>query len=269
MACNHDCDNCGESCDEREIKAKPHALSNIKKVIGIISGKGGVGKSTVTSLLACAMKKKGKKVALLDADVTGPSIPKLFGIKDKALGSNEGIFPVMTKGGMAVMSVNLLLENETDPVIWRGPVIAGAIKQFWSDVIWNDVDYMFVDMPPGTGDVALTVFQSLPVDGVIIVTSPQELSNMIVAKAIKMANLMNVPVLGLIENMSYFTCPDCGKSHDIFGKSHAAETAESFGIKLLARLPLDPELTALCDGGLTEKADVLPIAATADILTDL
>lgn len=165
------------------------------------------------------MKKKGKKVALLDADVTGPSIPKLFGIKDKALGSNEGIFPVMTKGGMAVMSVNLLLENETDPVIWRGPVIAGAIKQFWSDVIWNDVDYMFVDMPPGTGDVALTVFQSLPVDGVIIVTSPQELSNMIVAKAIKMANLMNVPVLGLIENMSYFTCPDCGKSHDIFGKA--------------------------------------------------
>ena len=251
MACNHDCDNCGESCDEREIKAKPHALSNIKKVIGIISGKGGVGKSTVTSLLACAMKKKGKKVALLDADVTGPSIPKLFGIKDKALGSNEGIFPVMTKGGMAVMSVNLLLENETDPVIWRGPVIAGAIKQFWSDVLWNDVDYMFVDMPPGTGDVALTVFQSLPVDGVIIVTSPQELSNMIVAKAIKMANLMNVPVLGLIENMSYFTCPDCGKSHDIFGKSHAAETAERFGIKLLARLPLDPDLTALCDVGLT------------------
>ena len=202
MACNHDCENCGESCDERDMKAKPHALSKIKKVIGIISGKGGVGKSTVTSLLACAMSKKGNKVALLDADVTGPSIPKLFGIKEKALGSNEGLFPVMTKGGMEVMSVNLLLENETDPVIWRGPVIAGAIKQFWSDVIWNDVDYMFVDMPPGTGDVALTVFQSLPVDGVIIVTAPQGLSNMIVAKAIKMADLMNGPVLGLIQNMS-------------------------------------------------------------------
>lgn len=271
MSCNHDCASCGESCDERQTvgKDKPHALSNIKKVIGIVSGKGGVGKSTVTSLLACAMSKKGKKVALLDADVTGPSIPKLFGLKEKAMGSNDGIFPVLTKGGMEVMSVNLLLENETDPVVWRGPVIAGAIKQFWSEVIWNDVDYMFVDMPPGTGDVALTVFQSLPVDGIIIVTSPQQLSNMIVAKAIKMANLMNVPVLGLIENMSYFTCPDCGKNYEIFGASHAAETAQNFGIKLLARLPLDPELTSLCDSGLTEKADVLPLAAAVDLIASL
>ncbi len=270
MGCNHDCGNCGENCGEKEsLKEKPHALSNIKKVIGIISGKGGVGKSTVTSLLACAMQRKGKKVALLDADVTGPSIPKLFGLKEKAMGTPEGLFPVLTKSGMEVMSVNLLLENDTDPVIWRGPVIAGAVKQFWSEVIWNDVDYMFVDMPPGTGDVALTVFQSIPVDGVIIVTSPQSLSNMIVAKAIKMANMMNVPVLGLIENMSYFVCPDCGKSHDIFGESHAQKTADEFGIKLLARLPLDSDLTALCDAGLTEKADVLPIAAAADILTDL
>lgn len=271
MECDHDCSSCGESCSERKesLKEKSHPLSNVKKVIGVISGKGGVGKSTVTALLACAMRKKGKKVAVLDADVTGPSIPKLFGIRDKAIGSNEGLFPAVTKSGLEVMSVNLLLENDTDPVVWRGPVISGAVKQFWTDVIWNDVDYMFVDMPPGTGDVALTVFQSLPIDGVVIVTSPQGLSNMIVAKAIKMAQMMNVPVLGLIENMSYFVCDKCGEKHEIFGQSHAEETAREFGIKLLARLALDPDLTALCDSGLTEKADVLPVSAAADMLEEM
>lgn len=255
MSCNHNCENCAEKSADCG-KEKTHPLSSVKKVIGVISGKGGVGKSTVTALLASAERKKGKKVAVLDADVTGPSIPKLFGLKEKAMGSGEGLFPVMSKGGIEVMSVNLLLEDDTDPVVWRGPVIAGAIKQFWSEVIWNDVDYMFVDMPPGTGDVALTVFQSLPVDGVIIVTSPQSLSNMIVSKAIKMANLMKVPVLGLVENMSYFVCPDCGKKHEIFGESNAASTAKAFGVKLLARLQIDPALTALCDDGLVEKAEV-------------
>ncbi len=240
-----------------------------ENVLLFASSKGGVGKSTVTALLACAMNKKGKKTAILDADVTGPSIPKLFGIREKATGSNEGMFPALTKDGIEVMSVNLLLENDTDPVVWRGPVIAGAVKQFWGEVIWNDIDYMFVDMPPGTGDVALTVFQSLPVDGVIIVTSPQELSNMIVAKAVKMAQLMKVPVLGLVENMSGFVCPDCGKMHEIFGKSHAQQTAKEMGIKLLAKLPLDPDLTALCDAGLTEKADVLPIMAAVDVISSL
>lgn len=270
MGCNHDCDSCGSACGEKDsLIEKAHPLSNVKKVIGVVSGKGGVGKSTVTALLACAMNKKGKKTAILDADVTGPSIPKLFGIREKATGSNEGMFPALTKDGIEVMSVNLLLENDTDPVVWRGPVIAGAVKQFWGEVIWNDIDYMFVDMPPGTGDVALTVFQSLPVDGVIIVTSPQELSNMIVAKAVKMAQLMKVPVLGLVENMSGFVCPDCGKMHEIFGKSHAQQTADEMGIKLLAKLPLDPDLTALCDAGLTEKADVLPIMAAVDVISSL
>lgn len=270
MGCNHDCDNCGSDCKDKDsLIEKAHPLSAVKKVIGVVSGKGGVGKSTITALLACAMKRKGKKTAILDADVTGPSIPKLFGIREKASGSNEGMFPAVTKSGIEVMSVNLLLEHDTDPVVWRGPVIAGAVKQFWSEVIWNDVDYMFVDMPPGTGDVALTVFQSLPVDGVIIVTSPQELSNMIVAKAVKMAQLMNVPVLGLVENMSGFVCPDCGRTHEIFGKSHARQTADELGIRLLAKLPIDPDLTALCDAGLTEKADVLPIMAAADVISSL
>lgn len=270
MGCNHDCDNCGSDCGEKDsLKAKAHPLSNVKKVIGVISGKGGVGKSTVTALLACAMNKKGKKTAVLDTDVTGPSIPKLFGVKGGIQGNGEAMFPAVTKSGIEMISVNLLIDDPTGPVIWRGPVIGGAVKQFWSDVIWNDVDYMFVDMPPGTGDVALTVFQSLPVDGVIIVTSPQELSNMIVAKAIKMANMMNIPVIGLVENMSYFVCPDCGKTHEIFGKSHAQQTADEFGIKLLAKLPIDPDLTALCDAGLTEKAEVLPIMAAVDVISSL
>lgn len=270
MGCNHDCDSCGSDCGEKDsLKEKLHELSTVKKVIGVVSGKGGVGKSLVTSLLASAMRKKGRSVAVLDADVTGPSIPKLFGLKEKARGDGSGLYPVRTREGIAVMSVNLLLEKETDPVVWRGPVIAGAVKQFWGEVVWNDVDFMFVDMPPGTGDVALTVFQSLPVDGIVIVTTPQELSNMIVAKAVNMAKLMNIPVLGLVENMSYFECPDCGKKHEIFGKSHAEQTAADYGIRLLARLPLDPDVTALCDAGLVEKADVLQIAAAADVIEGL
>lgn len=270
MGCNHDCESCGSDCGEKDsLIEKLHPLSTVKKVIGIVSGKGGVGKSSVTALLASAMSKKGKKTAILDADVTGPSIPKLFGLKERAKGDGTALYPVLTKGGIAVMSVNLLLENDTDPVVWRGPVIASAVKQFWGEVVWNDVDFMFVDMPPGTGDVALTVFQSIPLDSIIIVTSPQELSNMIVAKAVNMAKMMNVPVLGLIENMSYFTCPDCGKKHEIFGASHAAQTAEKFGMRLLARLPLDPDLTALSDSGLTEKADVLPLSAAADLLLQM
>ena len=262
MECNHDCGSCGESCADREsenAKDKPHPLSNIKKVIGIVSGKGGVGKSTVTALLASAMRKKNKKVALLDADVTGPSIPKLFGLKEKAMGSNEGIFPVLTKGGMEVMSVNLLLEHDTDPVVWRGPVISGAVKQFWSDVIWNEVDYMFVDMPPGTGDVALTVFGSLPVDGVIIVTSPQELSNMVVAKAIKMAQMMNVPILGIVENMSYIKCPDCGRKIPIFGESKVDAIAMEYGIPNVAKLPIDKSLTVCADSGKMEEVEDNPL----------
>lgn len=270
MGCNHDCDSCGSDCGEKDsLKEKLHPLSSVKKVIGIVSGKGGVGKSLVTALLASAMRKKGKKVAVLDADITGPSMPKLFGLKEKAMGDGSALYPVLTGGGIEVMSVNLLLENDTDPVVWRGPIIGGAIKQFWGEVVWNDVDFMFVDMPPGTGDVALTVFQSLPVDGIVIVTSPQELSNMIVAKAVNMAKMMNVPIIGLVENMSYFVCPDCGKETPIFGKSNAQKTCSDFGIRLLARLPIDPDITALCDGGLIEKADVTQIAAAADILENL
>ncbi len=259
--CNHDCASCNANCSERaEIqKEKPNSASNIKKVIAVVSGKGGVGKSMVTALTACAMKRRGKKVAVLDADITGPSVPKAFGIKEKAMGTDQGVFPAMSVGGIEIMSVNLLLENDTDPVLWRGPIIAGAVKQFWTDVIWNDVDFMFIDMPPGTGDVPLTVFQSLPVDGIIVVTSPQELVSMIVAKAVKMAKMMNIPVLGIVENMSYFKCPDCGKEFEIFGKSKLDETAKEFGIPLVAKLPIDPEMAQACDQGKIEafKTDAL------------
>ncbi len=259
--CNHDCASCSANCSERaEIqKEKPNSASNIKKVIAVVSGKGGVGKSMVTALTACAMKRRGKKVAVLDADITGPSVPKAFGIKEKAVGTDAGVFPAMSVGGIEVMSVNLLLENDTDPVLWRGPIIGGAVKQFWTDVIWNDVDFMFIDMPPGTGDVPLTVFQSLPVDGIIVVTSPQELVSMIVAKAVKMAKMMNVPVLGIVENMSYFKCPDCGKTFEIFGKSRVDATAEEFGIPLVAKLPIDPKMAEACDAGRIEafKTDAL------------
>lgn len=221
-------------------------------MIGIVSGKGGVGKSAVTSMLAAAANREGLKTAVLDADITGPSIPKVFGLKNRARANPDGILPELTKTGIKVMSVNLLLESETDPVVWRGPVISGTVKQFWTDVIWGDVDYMFVDMPPGTGDVALTVFQSLPIDGIIIVTSPQELVSMIVEKAVKMADMMNIPILGLVENMSYFECPDCGRRHSIYGESHIEEIAAQYDIPVLAKLPIDPQLAKLCDQGTIE-----------------
>ena len=227
-------------------------MSNIGKVIGVVSGKGGVGKTLVSSLLAVSMKRLGKNVGILDADITGPSVPKAFGVHDKADACEFGIIPVKSKLGIDVMSVNLLLENESDPVVWRGPVIAGVVKQFWTDVIWKDIDYLFVDMPPGTGDVPLTVFQSLPVDGIVIVTSPQELVSMIVEKAVKMAKLMNIPIIGIIENMSYFECPDCGKRHNIYGESHIEKIAAQYNIPVLAKLPICTELAKQCDQGTVE-----------------
>ncbi|MBO7377311.1 MAG: Mrp/NBP35 family ATP-binding protein [Clostridia bacterium] len=252
--CNHDCSSCGANCDSRNAphKTEQNSLSEVKKVIAVVSGKGGVGKSLVTSLLAVLARRKGFEVAVMDADVTGPSIPKVFGLKTRAEGTDMGIFPVRTKTGIKAISLNLLLENETDPVVWRGPVIAGAVKQFWTDVIWDKVDYMFVDMPPGTGDVPLTVFQSLPVSGIIIVTSPQELVSMIVEKAIKMAELMNVPVLGIVENMAYFECDNCFKRHYIYGKSSAKEIAEAHGVASFAEIPISADLAKLCDKGLIE-----------------
>ena len=229
-----------------------HPLSNIKKVIAVVSGKGGVGKSLVTSLLAVNMNRAGKHSAILDADITGPSSPKLFGIHEKALGNEDGILPCKSKTGIDVMSINLLLENDTDPVVWRGPVIAGTVKQFYTDVIWHDVDFMFVDMPPGTGDVPLTVFQSLPIAGIVVVTSPQDLVSMIVEKAVNMARMMNIPVLGIVENMSYYECPHCGERSEIFGRSHIDETAHRFNIPAAARLPINPKLAAASDAGLIE-----------------
>ncbi len=255
-SCDSNCAGCADSsCEERQQKSmiEPlHELSNVKNVIAVVSGKGGVGKSLVTSLMAVIMQRRGKRTAVLDADITGPSIPKTFQVTEKASGTEDMIFPVNTKTGIQLMSVNLLLDDETDPVVWRGPVIAGAVKQFWTDVIWKDVDYMFVDMPPGTGDVPLTVFQSLPVKGIIVVTSPQELVSMIVEKAVKMAEMMKIPVLGIVENMSYYQCPDCGAKHSIFGESHIEETAEKFGISRIARIPVDPKLSAAVDAGMIE-----------------
>ena len=257
--CSHNCGSCSQNCSERtqpqSFLEKPHELSNIKKVIGVVSGKGGVGKSMVTSLLSVIMQRKGYKTAILDADITGPSIPKAFGLKQKATGDDTGIFPVKTNTGIEVMSLNLLLPDETDPVIWRGPVIANTVKQFWTDVIWNDVDFMFVDMPPGTGDVPLTVFQSLPIGGIVVVTSPQELVSMIVGKAVKMAEMMDVPVLGIVENMSYFECPDCGGKHSIFGESHIEDVAKKFTIDTISKMPINPKLSAGCDKGLIELFD--------------
>ena len=250
--CSHDCSSCSESCSERDLRAPANAHSNVKKVIAVVSGKGGVGKSTVTSSLAVAMARRGKKVAILDADITGPSIPTAFGIHDRAVGTDDGITPAVTKTGIELMSLNLLTASETDPVIWRGPVIAGVVTQFWSDVVWGDVDYMFVDMPPGTGDVPLTVFQSLPVDGIVVITSPQDLVSMIVTKAVNMAHMMNVPVLGLVENYSYFQCPDCGKQHSIFGESSIDKVAAELNIPVLARLPMDPAVAAAVDSGKIE-----------------
>ncbi len=254
--CNHDCSSCSSNCasrDKTSFLETPHKLSSIKKVIGIVSGKGGVGKSLVTSTMAVLANRAGYHAAVLDADITGPSIPRVFGLKERAMGSEEGIYPVDSKNGISVMSVNLLLDNETDPVVWRGPVIAGMVKQFWTDVIWQNVDYMFVDMPPGTGDVPLTVFQSIPLDGIIIVASPQELVSMIVQKAVNMAKMMNVPVIGIVENMSYLACPDCGKEIKLFGESHIDEIAEKHGIENVAKLPIDPKLAAACDAGEIES----------------
>ena len=257
--CTHDCSSCGESCASREngssldMTEKLNRYSTVKKVIGVVSGKGGVGKSIVTSLLAVMFARKGYDTAVLDADITGPSIPKAFGLTEKALGSEKGILPAVTASGIKIMSINLLLENDTDPVIWRGPVLAGTVKQFWTDVCWGNVDYMFVDMPPGTGDVPLTVFQSLPRDGIIIVTSPQDLVSMIVEKAVKMAQLMNVPILGVVENMSYFVCPDCKKKHYPFGESKLENIANEYSLDILARLPIDPQNAKACDSGKVES----------------
>ncbi len=250
--CTHNCETCSKNCSERtreSLLEKPHQMSNIKKVIGVVSGKGGVGKSMVTSLLSVMSRREGFNTAILDADITGPSIPKSFGLKEKATIANEAVIPVESKSGIGVMSLNLITENETDPVVWRGPIIAGTVKQFWTDVIWGDVDYMFIDMPPGTGDVPLTVFQSIPVDGIVIVASPQELVGMIVEKAVKMAGLMNIPVLALVENMSYITCPDCGKEIRVFGESHIDEIAKKYGIDTVAKLPIDPTLASAVDNG--------------------
>ncbi|MDE6731983.1 MAG: Mrp/NBP35 family ATP-binding protein [Oscillospiraceae bacterium] len=269
--CTHDCSSCGESCAERKPDSfieKPHELSHIKKVIGVVSGKGGVGKSLVTCLSAVLMNRRGFKTAVLDADITGPSVPKAFGITEKAKGTEEVLYPVLTKKGIKIMSVNLLLQDESDPVIWRGPIIAGTAKQFWTDVIWDDVDYMFVDMPPGTGDVPLTVFQSIPLDGIIVVTSPQELVSMIVGKAVKMATMMNVPIIGLVENMSYFECPDCGKHISVFGESHIDDIARKFGLKVLAKLPIDPETAKLVDSGMLELTETTAADPIADAVEE-
>ena len=267
--CNHDCSSCSANCSERKPESFLKALnpySSVKKVIAVVSGKGGVGKSLVTSLLAAEMQRRGHRCAVLDADITGPSIPKSFGIKQHAMGTDEYLIPVTTTTGLQIMSINLILENETEPVVWRGPVIAGAVTQFWTDVLWKDVDYMFVDMPPGTGDVPLTVFQSLPIDGVIIVTTPQDLVGMIVSKAANMAAMMNVPVLGIVENMSYFVCPDCGKKHEIFGDSKVEQAAQAFEIPNTAKIPIDPAITAMVDNGKVEYVSGEYLSGLADSL---
>ena len=253
--CNNNCSSCNENCTERDPKSfleKPKESTHVKKIIGVVSGKGGVGKSMVTALSAVMAQRNGYSTAILDADITGPSIPKMFGLQERAGGNDEGIYPVLSKLETKIMSINLLLENITDPVVWRGPVIANTVTQFWKDVFWEDVDFMFVDMPPGTGDVPLTVFQSLPVDGIIIVTSPQELVSMIVEKAVKMANMMNIPVIGIVENMSYALCPDCGKKIKVFGDSHVDQIANQFGIEVLGQIPIDPKLSQAADAGMIE-----------------
>ena len=267
--CTHDCSTCGEACASREQESFKKPLregASVKKVIAVVSGKGGVGKALVTSLLASEMQRRGHNCAVLDADITGPSIPKSFGITEHATGTDEYIIPVSTYTGLQIMSINLILQDEREPVVWRGPVIAGAVTQFWTDVLWQDVDYMFVDMPPGTGDVPLTVFQSLPVDGIVIVTTPQDLVGMIVAKAVKMAELMNVPVLGIVENMSYFKCPDCGKEYSIFGDSKVEQEAKEFGIEHFVRLPIDPVVAAMVDAGEVEHVSGENIAPLVDVI---
>ena len=268
-SCNGNCSSCGSDCADRKqesVLAQLNPKASVKKVIAVVSGKGGVGKSTVTSMLAVAMSRKGKRVAVLDADITGPSAPTAFGVNECRGATEDGLYAAMTETGIQVMSINLLLDNSTDPVVWRGPVIAGAVKQFWTDVIWEDVDYMFVDMPPGTGDVPLTVFQSLPVDGIVIVTSPQDLVSMIVTKAVKMANMMHVPVLGFVENYSYLECPDCGKKIHVFGKSHLDEVAAELNVPILARLPIDPAVAESYDSGKMEQVNTDNVAGVIEAI---
>ncbi len=251
--CNKDCKTCTQSCNEKESLVKtPHERSSINKVIAVLSGKGGVGKSIVTSMLAVLMQRKGYSAAVMDLDITGPSIPRAFGLKQRVTATEDGLNPVVSETGIQIMSINLLLPNETDPVVWRGPVIANVATQFWTDVIWKNVDYMFIDMPPGTGDVALTTFQSIPLDGAVIVTSPQEIVSMVVEKAVNMAGMMGVSVLGLVENMSYINCPDCGKKIELFGKSSTPETAGKHGLDILGEIPIEPALAAAVDAGRIE-----------------
>ena len=266
MGCTHDCGSCGHSCgtEPQDLTKKLNEMSRVQKVIGVVSGKGGVGKSLVTSLLAVSMQRLGYSAAILDADITGPSIPRAFGVREKVESLGEMMLPAVSRFGTQIMSINLLLPEESDPVVWRGPVIAGAVGQFWTDVYWKDVDFMFVDMPPGTGDVPLTVFQSLPVDGIIVVTTPQQLVGMIVEKAVKMAEMMQVPVLGLVENMSTYTCPDCGRQHAVFGESHLARIAEEHHLPVLARLPIQPALAAQMDNGTIELFEGDYMQAAAD-----
>lgn len=271
--CTHDCSSCGSNCASRQepqsLIEPLNAQSSVKKVIGVVSGKGGVGKSLVTGMLATLFSKKGYKTAVMDADITGPSIPKMFGINGRAKGTQEGILPAESKGGIEIMSVNLLLENPSDPVIWRGPVIAGVVKQFWTDVIWGDVDYMFVDMPPGTGDVPLTVFQSIPLDGIVIVSSPQDLVAMIVNKAVSMANMMNIPIVGVVENMSYVECPDCGKKIYLYGESHIDKVCADNHIPLLGQIPIAPSITTSCDSGKIEDENCSYLDYAVEVISNL
>lgn len=269
--CTHDCASCSADCESRkqDLRAYLNSNSKVKKVIGVVSGKGGVGKSFVTSFMSVLMKRRGYNVGILDADVTGPSIPAAFGIHEKAVATDLGIMPAVTKSGINLISVNMMLDKEDSPVLWRGPIIAGVVKQFWTDVFWDNIDVMFVDMPPGTGDVPLTVFQSLPVDGLLVVTSPQELVSTIVAKAVNMANAMNIPILGLIENYSYVECPDCGKKLNVFGESHVADTCNKFGIRLLALLPLNPEIAGKVDKGEIEDLESELLDPACDLIEGL
>lgn len=269
MGCSGDCSSCSSSCEKKDLHVPCNEYSDVKKVIGVVSGKGGVGKSLVTSMLTTAMQVKGNACGILDADITGPSIPKAFGLKGPAMQNEMGLIPAKTKTGIEVMSINLLLDKEDQPVVWRGPVISGVIQQFWSEVFWGDVDYMFVDMPPGTGDVALTVFQSLPVDGIVIVTTPQDLVTMIVKKAVNMANMMNIPILGIVENMSYLECPDCGKKISVFGESKLDEVAKELNIPVLAKLPIKSKIASLVDKGAVELAEIKELYDAADKIKEM
>ncbi|MGN1097247.1 MAG: P-loop NTPase [Christensenellales bacterium] len=267
--CSHDCSSCNKDCSSKSMVEKPHELSHVKKVIGVVSGKGGVGKSMVTSMLAVTLNRRGNKVGIMDADITGPSIPKMFGLNGKLDCDSTGLYPAATKKGIKAVSVNLLLDDPASPVVWRGPVIAGMVKQFWTDVIWGDLDFLFVDMPPGTGDVPLTVFQSLPVDGIVIVTSPQELVSMIVEKAVNMAKLMNVPILGLVENLSYVECPKCKEKIYPFGEGKAKDTADKFGIATVSELPIKKDFATQADKGLIELFEGVELEGIADVIENL